>query len=430
MGDIMNKYYRYFIFVIFISLIHINVVDAAGDYRISLSSTSVTQRKTVTLYIKGNNIAGGFTISSSDSTVCSVSSSSAFVDNNTQQIGINTLKAGNCTIKVSPTTVSDYDGNDLSLPSKTLTLTVTDGGNSSNNNSNNSNVKKSSDATLKSLSIENADLSPEFKGDVLEYTASVDSNVEKVKINAVTNDNKAVVSGAGEVSVSEGANNLELIVSAEDGSTKKYVIKLTVEEKNPIKVKINGKDYIVVKRESNLPDVDLFEKSDVEIGKDKVPGYYNDKLNIYLIALKDSNGKIGLYVYDTKKDSYVEYKWITVCGITLYLNDAKNVIDGYQKFSININNFDIDIYKLNKEEKFGLIYGTNIVTGNRGYYLYDKEEETLSRYYNGEVNLYKDKLDKYVQVAIIVGGVLSGIVIILLTISLIRSGKKHKKINY
>ena len=70
----------YLILIVF--FLGISNVNAAG-YTISLSSSNVTKGKTVTLYIKGIDIAGGFNVSSSDSTVASISTSSVWVDNNT-----------------------------------------------------------------------------------------------------------------------------------------------------------------------------------------------------------------------------------------------------------------------------------------------------------------------------------------------------------
>lgn len=126
--------------VILFLVLSVTPVYASGDYNISLSSTNVSQGKSVNLYIKGNNIAGGFTITSSDSTVASVATSSAWVDNNTATISISTLKVGSSTITVRPTSVADYDGNDLSLGAKSVTINV--GGKSNASNSSQETVKK------------------------------------------------------------------------------------------------------------------------------------------------------------------------------------------------------------------------------------------------------------------------------------------------
>lgn len=430
------RYLKKIFLTLILLIIGMHSVNASGNYTISLSSNSVVTGKSVKLYIKGNNIVGGFSISSSDSTVCTVSESRAWVENNTYTITISSLKTGNCTIKVSPISVSDTNANDISLPSKTASLNVVNSSGSSNNKassnpgSSNSNQQstKSNDATLKSLSIEGINITPEFRSDVLEYSAETEAGVNKIKINATTNHNKATVSGVGEVSVSDGMNKLEINVVAEDNTTKTYIINLKVKEYDPIKVKIGKSEYTVVRGKDNLPDVDLFEEVKVKIGNDEVAGYYNDKLKMYLVGLKDSKGSIAMYIYDMKNKSYKEYKWITVGGITLWVQDVNRQLANFKKYSITIKNVDLNIYKINKSDSIGLIYGTNVVTANTGYYLYDKDEETLARYYDKEVDIYKDRIDNYKKCAIIIIGIVSGIVIVALVISLIKGNKKPRKI--
>lgn len=420
----MIKYLHKIWFAFLIFILGFSSVNASGNYTISLSSNNVTKGKSVTLYVKGNDIFGGFSVSSSDSTIASVSNSQVYVDNDTATVTITTFKAGSVTIKVSPNIViADYTTNSsIELPSKTLMLNVTNGSSSSSNSVTN----KSNDATLKSLSIDGIDISPEFKSDVLEYKATAEAGTEKIKINATTTNGKATVSGAGEVSVSDGANKLEVVVTAEDGSTKKYIINLNVKQYDPITVKIDNKDYTVVRKAADLPEVDLFELCDVDIGDDKVAGYYNDKLNIYLIGLKDEKGNIALYTYDSKKNSYIKYNWITVGGITLYLKVPPKEIENFKKYKTIIRNTNVDIYKLNKNEEIGLVYGTNVATGNTDYYLYDKKEETLARYYNKESDIYKNRLQNYRNYLVILMGIISAIIIIVIIISLIK-GRKRKK---
>lgn len=412
--------------IFFIGIINVN---ATGNYTISLSSTSVTKGKSVTLYIKANNCAGRFDISSSDSTVASISETYSFIDNATNTITISGLNSGTATITVKASDVTDYDGNTVS-GTKTLTLKVNNSTSSNNSsssqqNNNNSQTEKSNDATLKSLSIDNANISPEFKSDILEYNVEVESGVEKLKINATPNNNKATVSGAGEVNVKEGLNKISISVTAEDGSRKTYTINITVKEKEPIIVKINGKNYTIIKKEEELPEVDLFEKTKVKIGEEEVAAYYNSDLKIYLVGLRDDKNNIGMYIYDTDKNTYTRYNWITVGGVTLYLKDAPKKLENFTKYKETINNISIDLYKLNNNEKIGLIYGTNVKTGNTGWYIYDKDDETLARYYNKEVDIYKNKISNYKNYLMIFMVLVS--VIILVLISLITNKKIKKK---
>lgn len=421
----MMKYIKYICYILLIFLLGFDSVNAAGNYRISLSATTVSKGRSVSLYVKGNDLVGGFTISSSNSSVASVSNSSVWVENNTETIKISAISNGSATITVTPTTVSDNEGNDLSLGPKTLTLVVSDGG---GNSSPVTNEKKSNDATLKSLSIDGISINPEFKSDVLEYKAEALAGTNKVKINASTNDSKANVSGIGEVSVSDGANKLEIIVAAEDGTTKTYTINLNVKEFAPIEVKIGNKKYTVVRKKDDLPEVDLFEEKKVKIGNDEVDGYYNDKLKIYLVGLKDEKGNINMYIYEPEDNTYKLYKWVTVGGVTLFINEPDKIIDNFKKYKTTIKNTDVYIYKLSKKEKIGLLYGTNVATGNKGYYVYDKDEATLARYYNKEVDIVKKKYDKANDMLMIVVGCASVIIIVIIVISLfVNKGRKRKR---
>ena len=419
----MKKYIKSILFILIIFLLEINPVNAAGNYTVSLSNSNVAKGKSVTLYIKANNCAGRFNVSSSDSTVASVAETYSFIDNSTYAIKVTTLNAGTATLSINAFDVTDYDNNKIS-GTKTLKINVSS---SNNNNNTNSNTKKSSDATLKSLEIEGITLSPEFKSDTLEYSAEAEAGIEKVNIKATPNDSKANVSGTGEVSVSDGTNKLEIIVAAEDGSTKSYIINLNVKEYAPITIRIGKKNYTVVRKIKDLPEVDLFEQSEVEIGDEKVEGYYNEKLNIYLIGLKDEEGNIALYTYDEQTKEYVEYRWITVGGITLYLKEANNKPENFKKYKTTIRNTKVDIYKINKNETIGLVYGTNVATNHTGYYLYDKQEETLARYYDKEVEIYKDKIENYRNYLMILMGIISIIIIIAVIISLVKTKKRKKR---
>lgn len=416
---------RKIVLVILFLVLSVTPVYASGDYNISLSSTNVSQGKSVNLYIKGNNIAGGFTITSSDSTVASVATSSAWVDNNTATISISTLKVGSSTITVRPTSVSDYDGNDLSLGAKSVTINV--GGKSNTSNSSQETVKKNSDNTLKELSIDGLNLTPDFNASTTSYTVTAPSDVEKINIKATPNDSKATVTGNGEQDVSAGANNLEIVVIAENGATKTYTITLNVLEKDPIEIKIGKKKYTVVRKIDDLPDVALFEKCDVEVGNEKVTGYYNEKLNIYLLALKDKKGKIGLYIYDNNKKSYVKYEYITEGKITLYLNNPDKIPDKFKKYNVMVKNTSVDVYKISKSDSLGIVYGTNVETGHKGWYVFDKKEQTLARYYDKEALFYKKQIESYKNYLMILAGIVSVIIIVVVIISLVKGKKKHRR---
>ncbi|MBR6645614.1 MAG: cadherin-like beta sandwich domain-containing protein [Clostridia bacterium] len=95
-------------------------------------------------------------------------------------------------------------------------------------------TQKSSDATLYSLSIGDVTLSPAFSSDVTSYTAAVDYRTTPLKVNYKTNDPNAKAKVAG-ATLKEGKNTLTITVTAEDGTTKKYTVAITMKENpNPL----------------------------------------------------------------------------------------------------------------------------------------------------------------------------------------------------
>ena len=87
----------------------------------------------------------------------------------------------------------------------------------------------SSDATLESLSLSGITLSPEFDPATMEYTATVDATVQATTVEAMAMHSGAMVEGAGEMSLMVGENTVEVMVTAEDGTTSAtYTVTVTI----------------------------------------------------------------------------------------------------------------------------------------------------------------------------------------------------------
>lgn len=86
---------------------------------------------------------------------------------------------------------------------------------------------KSSEARLKELQIDIEGMTPEFDKNTTEYYLVVDLTVEKVKVTAIPQDEKANVSIIGNNNLQEGENIININVTAEDGTTKAYYIYVT-----------------------------------------------------------------------------------------------------------------------------------------------------------------------------------------------------------
>ena len=303
----------------------------AYGYDLSVTSNSVTVGNSITLNIKVSDAAGKFLISTSNSSVVSISSTNAWIDNGTQSVTLKANKEGSATITVTASDVTSYSGASIS-GSKSVNITVKAKPTPSNNKSNNYTpakvTPKSSNNFLTSLTIDGLKLNEDFDKEKLEYTLTIPAETEKIKINAQVNDSNAKVTGVGEVKVSTGLNTFEIVVTAENGSKRTYKLNATVEELKPIKVNIDNKEYTVIRKRKELPKIsDYYEEKDITIDNEKVEGYYNDKLKYTLVGLKDNKGNIEYYIYNNNK--YTLYKEYTFNGTVLQVLDKE--VKGYKK---------------------------------------------------------------------------------------------------
>lgn len=104
--------------------------------------------------------------------------------------------------------------------------------------------KKSSNANLKTLSIEGVELTPEFSSDVTAYSVKLVNDEESLKITAEPEDTNSTVKIEGNDKLALGENAILITVTAQDGSTKVYTITATKDEKVALglqSLKINGK---------------------------------------------------------------------------------------------------------------------------------------------------------------------------------------------
>jgi len=89
----------------------------------------------------------------------------------------------------------------------------------------------SSDATLAGIIVSPGTLTPAFDAAVMDYTVLVPYGTTSVAVGATaTDEENADVTGTGNIDVSSGAGTATIVVTAEDGETKKtYTVVITVE---------------------------------------------------------------------------------------------------------------------------------------------------------------------------------------------------------
>lgn len=254
---------------------------------------------------------------------------------------------------------------------------------------------------LKSLSVDGYQLSPSFDKEALEYTVELDSTVESIKVNASVEDSTASLIGDGEIAVVEGSNTIELVVTAQNGNTRTYKITANVKEINPINVVVDNKKYTVVKRKSALTIPDNFKETTVIINNEEIPAFYNEITDYTVVGLKDEEGVIELFIYDLDSGKYTKYQELNFNSNKIFLLDAIDIPKGLKETTIAINEKEVKAYKFDDNSVYYIVYGINLNTGNKDFYMYDSEEYTIQRYDTTMIDKLTKEKDRYLSIVLV-----------------------------
>ena len=108
----------------------------------------------------------------------------------------------------------------------------------------------SSDATLSSLKIPNATITPKFDKNVFEYQTTI-TDITEITVNAVaSNPNSKILISDNYKNLQKGDNDIKISVTAEDGKTvKNYLIK--------VKLKITPTEEELLKANTKLKKLEI-----------------------------------------------------------------------------------------------------------------------------------------------------------------------------
>ena len=144
--------------------------------------------------------------------------------------------------------------------------------------------EKSNNKNLKSLKVSPSGLDSDFVASTTEYTMTVGSDIDTIKVEAVAEDSKAKVSISGNKSLKVGTNTISIKVTAEDETVRTYKIIVTKEKQEQLKLKellvggmplqpefdSNIYEYTITLDDNNVSELNITatpnkEKANVEI---------------------------------------------------------------------------------------------------------------------------------------------------------------------
>lgn len=291
---------------------------------------------------------------------------------------------------------------------------------------------------LKILEVEGYELTPAFNKNTTEYTLSVDGDVETVTVNAYREDGTASITPIDKVNLTEGVNKVRVTVTAQKGNKRTYTITITKAESNPIKVKVDGKEYTVVTKANALELPVGYIASTTTIEGKEVPVYNSDTSKLSLIILKDEESNMAFFIY--KDGKYTKFKQVNSTAITFIPGTPDKLMKGYEKKkNIKINDIEIEVYYKGDKDNVVLVYGMNDKTGENAWYFYDIKEGTLLKVPDSDslatisgvstknlVDAVKVKNTDYKMIAIIFAGISAVSIFLNILLALINSRAKRK----
>lgn len=374
---------------------NVNVFAASGNLSVSSGSVYVGDSFTVTANVSSAAAWNVHVSASGPVSGCSINQADATADamdtNKSFSATCTATGEGTITIRLSGDVTSASDGNAVNISgSKSVSVTAkptppsnnnnnnnSNSNNNSNNNSNsnsNNNNKQNNNTTdnrsknndLKELSIEGYDL---VKVDSNNYTLTVTNDVTNINIKATAQDEKAKVSGNGSHELKVGENNLEVIVTAENGSQNKVNIKVTRKDGYYLE------DLDAVLKNDKISDINITITPDTKITSQDIE------------KIKNSKKTVKLNCYNS--DKILMYSWIVdgskLKGTGELLTTISN--DSSNKKNILIHSNYADGMFLELKQNNNLPTGTKIkiYVGDKygdndlvNIYSYDKKTDKLS----------------------------------------------------
>lgn len=282
---------------------------------------------------------------------------------------------------------------------------------------------------LSSLGVDGYVLSPSFNKDTLEYSLTLENDVRSINITGAKDDSRSSVSGLGNHELVEGINKIEIKVTAQNGSTRSYILNVTVKELSPIVVELDGKNYNVVRKKEliTIPN-SSYEETTIKINDEDVPAFINNVTKVTLVGLTDENGDVSLYSY--KDNTYSLYKEFSFNKIIVTEEKLNKIPQGYKEVKIVINEKELTAYQNDESSNFYLVYATNIENGLTNLYQYDSKENTL-QLFNQKENDKKVEIEEknkiYEYIIIGLGSLLVVTYLYILVTTLKNNNRKEGK---
>ena len=265
---------------------------------------------------------------------------------------------GNITVTLDGSATEASDGSTItSFASKTVSVKKAENNNNSNNASNsdsnsnsNSNTQqqpqaKSNVATLANLGIKGKYDFTGFRAAKTSYSVTVPNEAESVEIYASKGQSGQKITGTGVKQLKEGTNAINVVVTAEDGTTTKtYTI--NIERKSAEATDNKEENTEEQPEETSTEEEETFGLKDLKIdGLELTPEFKTDVYE-YSAELKENKSSLELTTIATEENAEIE-----VTG-NEDLKDGENIITVIvkEKDTDKTATYQITVNKISNEQ--------------------------------------------------------------------------------
>ncbi len=368
-------------------------------------------------------------------------------------VGVSNLVLSDCFI-------ADNNEQIIGRPSASTSINAVASGGGSGTGGNT--AQKSSNALLKGIKISGGTLTPAFSPNVFTYSVTLPNSTSVMLVTAYTADSKAKWTVEGDKNMKVGANKRVIVVTAENGTVKRYTINAerlnengTVNssqtassteqpdtpQQNNVTVNINGIDY-TVNLSPEKYTVAGFTLQSAEYKGSEIP-ILKSESGVRLAVLTAPDGSEGLYLLNDDNISFIRTESLKLSGKDyLYIGVLENSdTEKMSKQNKTVAGTEREVYLPDSAAQNSAVicfYAIN-EKGELNLYYYDTDGDLLFPYSDIAVskpiakteNKTADKPEKgndtLFKISLMVSAVLFVTVIILLILLISASRKKRKQ---
>ncbi len=285
-------------------------------------------------------------------------------------------------------------------------------------------VTASSDCNLSGLSVSavktsggsaNVDFVPSFSPDVYEYRADLAEDVERLVISTNLSNQNATTQVSG-TRIDPGDNKTTITVTAEDGSKKTYTLYTTrevaattpppeetttpptgAEDTTPAETTAPEIDrspiYVDALKKYIIQDFNLitppegFEESTVIYDGKTIAAFRGITKQLAVLCLADDTEGTNpvFYIYneiDSSMNKMINLATSQKIYTIIPTGDDYAGPEGYTRTTIEINGEPVPAWIKEEGSDFYVVYAMNY-NGETAFYIYDKKEQTMQRFVEG-----------------------------------------------